>query len=94
MPNQKTAEPDVGRIRFVKALKRYMLAAGLNQKKLASRMNVTTGAVWQWCAGKSLPEAEKFPKLAKLLGVKPIDLTKLLDPDIDDAPIHESINAR
>ena len=42
--------------------------AGLTQEKVAERMEVKQSTVAAWEAGRYLPEANKLPKLAEVLG--------------------------
>lgn len=46
----------------------------LTQKQLADAMGVSQVSVWQWENGKSLPSADKLPKLAGILHCKIEDL--------------------
>ncbi len=66
---------------FMTQLRRYRLAAGLNQNDLASAMKVSDAAVSKWENGMSMPRGDKFKKLARILGINPIDLTRMLDPE-------------
>lgn len=66
--------------RFMVALKRYMLARGLDQASLATRMHVSDATVSKWMSG-SIPRKKRFTRLATVLGVEPLDLTQIISPD-------------
>lgn len=61
-------------------LKRHRLAQGWTQAQLGAKVGRTAGSVCAWESGKSLPDAQVFPKLARALGLNPIDLTKVVSP--------------
>lgn len=56
------------------AIKKQRLKAGFSQEDLAKALKVTQGAVSQWEIGLSKPQAEQYPKLAKILGCEINDL--------------------
>jgi len=62
-------------------LRRYRLAAGLTQTQLAKRLDVVPSSVSFWESGKSLPSAGMYPKLARILGVDAMELTRAVDPE-------------
>lgn len=66
---------------FMTQLRRHRLAAGLNQGDLASRVGVSISAVSRWEAGKDIPRGKRFQKIARVLGIKPLALTQLIDPE-------------
>jgi transcriptional regulator with XRE-family HTH domain len=73
--------PDTNRdADFMTMLRRYRLARGLDQAKLASVMNVSVAAVSSWETGRSIPKAGRFEKLARVLGVQPLELTQFIQP--------------
>lgn len=45
-------------------------ARGITQKAIADHFGIKPVSVTQWESGKSKPETDKFPELAKLLGVR------------------------
>jgi transcriptional regulator with XRE-family HTH domain len=68
---------------FMTQLRRYRLAAGLDQSDLAKRVGVTTSAVSLWECGKCIPKGKMFPKIARVLGIKPIELTRFIQPETE-----------
>lgn len=62
-------------------LRRHRLAAGLDQGELARRLGVSNSAVSFWESGKCVPKAKMFPKLSRVLGIKPIELTRCIQPE-------------
>ena len=48
-----------------------------SQQKLAEAMEVTQQAIAKWENGTSMPTADKFPKLAQVLGCSIDDLFKM-----------------
>lgn len=49
-------------------LKQLRLNAQFSQERLASEMQVSQQAIAKWENGTSMPTADKFPKLAQVLG--------------------------
>jgi transcriptional regulator with XRE-family HTH domain len=43
-------------------------------------MNVSVAAVSSWETGRSIPKAGRFEKLARVLGVQPLELTQFIQP--------------
>lgn len=66
---------------FMTYLERLMKAKGLNQADLARKMDVTPSAVCYWLSGEKEPEAAKYPKLARILGISAIELTRVITPE-------------
>jgi transcriptional regulator with XRE-family HTH domain len=66
---------------FMRALKRHRLAKGLSMHDVASRLKVHVSTVGAWETGRNIPRAEIFPKLARVLGVDPLELTKIVEPE-------------
>lgn len=66
-------------------LKRHRMALGLTLEELAGRLKVSTATVSAWETGRYTPHPRMIPKLARLLGVSPMDLTRILSPG--DEPI-------
>jgi transcriptional regulator with XRE-family HTH domain len=71
--------PDAAK--FMTQLRRYRLAAGLDQTGLARKVGVSVSAVSLWESGKCIPKGKMFPKIARVLGIKAIELTQLIDPE-------------
>jgi transcriptional regulator with XRE-family HTH domain len=67
---------------LMQMLKRYRLARGLSRKSLGSQLGVHHTTVATWESGRSIPRDRLFPKLAKILGVDPLELTKIIAPEI------------
>lgn len=55
--------------------------AGMTQKELAQRLNVTDKAVSKWENGRAKPTTDTLRKLAALLGVSPEDLLREPKPE-------------
>lgn len=66
-------------------LRRHRLAKGLTSAELAKRIGCSQAAVSTWETGRSLPTPKLFPKLARVLGIRAIRLTKLLSPETEPA---------
>lgn len=67
---------------FVTLLRRQRLARGLTQTKLAKKLGLKSpSTVSFWESGETIPNPELIPKLARLLGVTSIDLTRMLEPE-------------
>lgn len=49
-------------------LKQLRLNAQFSQERLAEEMQVSQQAIAKWENGSSMPTADKFPKLAQVLG--------------------------
>lgn len=56
------------------AIKKYRLAKGMTQEKLAEIMGTSQAAVGMWEAGTRMPRADKLRKLAAVLGCSVDDL--------------------
>lgn len=67
---------------FMTLFRRHRLAAGLDQADIARRLKVTVSAVSLWESGKSVPRARKIPKLAKILGIDAMALTRVIEPEL------------
>lgn len=63
------------------ALKRRRIAMGLSCSALAKEMDVTPAAVFKWESGKWMPQPKRIPKLARVLGIDALSLTKLISPE-------------
>lgn len=62
-------------------LRRARFAVGLSQEEFARKVGVTQGTVCAWEAGEHLPRASLFPKIARILGVDPMELTRYVSPE-------------
>lgn len=72
-PIETQAEPSM-RERFAENLRE--LAKDRQAHEIASRAGVTTDAVLKWLRGETLPDLDKWPALARAIGLK--DYRKLL----------------
>ncbi len=61
-------------------LKRHRLANGLTIQQLARKCGVTGASAYAWEAGLSVPKPKHIPKLARALGLTPMDLISVLHP--------------
>lgn len=50
----------------------------LNQARLAEALGVYASTVHFWVKGRSLPDLDKVPRLAELLGVEPFTIYRML----------------
>ena len=65
--------------------------ANLTQKKLAELLAVDQSAISQWETGRTLPDREKLPKLAQVLGVSIQELfAHQMTPAVDEDPLAAS----
>lgn len=62
-------------------LKRHRLAKGLTLRQLGKLVGATAASVHGWETGKCVPSAEKFPKLARVFEIEPMEITRLVSPD-------------
>jgi transcriptional regulator with XRE-family HTH domain len=69
-------------------LKQHRMAKGLTLHELASRIGCSTAACSNWETGRATPLPRFIPKLAKSLGINPMDLTLLLSPPPALVPAH------
>jgi transcriptional regulator with XRE-family HTH domain len=70
---------------FMTQLRRHRLAAGIELEDFASRLDVSKSAVSQWELGVCMPKVGRMKKIARILGVRPLELTRMIDPE-DDRP--------
>ncbi len=63
----------------------HRLAKGLTQGQLASRMGVHLSTVSAWETGRAVPQPSRLPELARMLGIDPLKLARLMVPQ-DPAP--------
>lgn len=61
-------------------LKQYRVAKGLTCEKLGKRVGVSRSAVSNWELGKRLPVPCTYPKLARVLGMDPRELARIIEP--------------
>jgi transcriptional regulator with XRE-family HTH domain len=63
----------------VTPLYRQLIACGLTQTTLAQELAVTQSTVSLWLSGRTRPSPKRMKKLAKVMKVTPMELTKLID---------------
>ncbi len=64
-------------------LRRHRIARGMTQDALATKLGVVPSAVCFWESGAKSPAPNKYKKLARLLGVSPMELTKIIERESD-----------
>lgn len=64
-------------------LKRHRLAKGLTLAEVGKRSGVTGAAVHTYETGQCLPRPKVIPKLARVLGLRPMELMQLLSPSLE-----------
>ena len=62
-------------------LKRHRLAMGLTQTALAKRVGVVPSTVCFWESGRWIPKPHHFPTIARVLGIDPLELTRVIEPE-------------
>lgn len=63
-------------------LRRHRLAKGLSQTALAKKLHLKTpSTVSFWESGESVPSPKLIPKLARILGMDAMSLTRVIEPD-------------
>lgn len=71
----------LGPVTFAEKLRELRLAAGLSQEELATRAQLSAGALKQWESGKRQPQLRAVQKISKALGG---DLTLFKDVAFGD----------
>jgi len=66
----------------MREVKHRRIATGLTLREVAHRIGVSTGTVGAWETGRNFPRPKSVVKLARVLGMKSLELTKLMDPDL------------
>jgi transcriptional regulator with XRE-family HTH domain len=61
-------------------LRQHRLAKGLTAARIGKRIGVSRAAVSSWETGRCLPHPRYIPKLARVLGLKPMVLIRILSP--------------
>lgn len=63
-------------------LKRHRMAKGMTQTALAKALKLKTqSTVSFWESGQSVPSPKLIPKLARVLGISAMELTRVIEPD-------------
>jgi len=63
-------------------LRRRRIAVGHTQTSLAGKLKVVPSTVSQWESGGAIPSPRLIPKLAKLLQLEPMELTRIIEPEL------------
>jgi len=61
-------------------LKQHRVAKGLTLEKLAKKIKVSRASVSNWETGLTLPQPKTYPKLARVLGMTPLELARVIEP--------------
>ena len=64
---------------FMTLLKRHRMSRGLSQTQLAKKLGLVPSNVSMWESGDKWPAPRHIPKLARFLGLKPLELVEILD---------------
>lgn len=73
------------------AIRALRTRANLTQRELAELLAVDQSAISQWETGRTLPDREKLPKLAQVLGVSIQELfAHQMTPAVDEDPLAAS----
>ena len=59
---------------FKENIKKLRMEKGWSQRKLASELNVTQAAIYNWEKGERQPSKEMFERIAEKLGTTPAQL--------------------
>lgn len=65
----------------MRLLKRHRLAQGMSIAELAARLKVDASTVGAWETGRNNPRPKMYPKLARILGIDPLELTRIVEPE-------------
>lgn len=65
----------------MRLLKRHRIATGMTLSQVAKRVGVTVGAASGWENGTHGMTPKHLVKFARLLGMHPIALSKIIEPD-------------
>lgn len=65
---------------------RYRMAAGLSLEKFAEAVGVSTTTAYRWETSNAIPAASRYPKIAKVLGVTPLEVTEMISPSVAAVP--------
>lgn len=70
---------------FMTLLRRHRIAKGMSQTALARKLKIVPSTVSLWESGSSIPKPEMIPKLARLLGMDAMELTRVIEPETASA---------
>ena len=62
-------------------VRHYRMLRKMEQKQLATELNITANAVSNWEAGRSRPDVSLLPELCRILGISIYELYGLQDPN-------------
>jgi transcriptional regulator with XRE-family HTH domain len=75
---------------FMTLLRRHRVARGLTQTALARKLKIKSpSTVSLWESGVNFPHPDMVPKLARILGVDAMHLTKLIEPEAASHSSHQ-----
>jgi len=74
------------RIHVGQVIRKYRIAAGMDQQTLATKLGYTKTAIGNWELGLARPDIDNVPKLCKELG---IPVTELLDMEPETVLVNE-----
>jgi transcriptional regulator with XRE-family HTH domain len=59
-------------------LRQHRLSKGMTLQQIAGTLGVSLNSVHSWETGRCLPRPRMFPKIARVLGMEPMELTKMI----------------
>jgi transcriptional regulator with XRE-family HTH domain len=62
-------------------LKRRLVATGKTDEEIAKIMGVSKSTVSKWCSGTHFPHPSHIKKLARIVAVSPLELTRIIQPE-------------
>ncbi len=65
----------------MRLFKRHRLAKGMTFEQMAGRLKVGVATVHAWESGRNLPRPDMIPKIARLLELDPLELTRVIAPE-------------
>lgn len=66
---------------FMTLLRRHRISKGLSQTALAKKLDLVPSTVSCWESGDSIPSPKLIPKLARILELDVMELTRVIQPD-------------
>jgi transcriptional regulator with XRE-family HTH domain len=80
MGSTKAPDAAVEAETFMTLLRKHRMAIGLTQTALAKKLGLKApSTVSLWESGDSIPSPKLIPHLARILGVKPLRLTEIIE---------------
>lgn len=71
----------VRRDAIMRLLRRHRVATGMTIEEVSKKVGVSTGTVSGWESGTHGISPKNLVKFARLLGIHPIELSKIIEPD-------------